>query len=445
MIRQNQQDQSSPDTTSKKRVLSNIAWLFTDRFLRMGGGLFVGVWVARYLGAEQFGLLNYTVAFVALFGTIATLGLPSLTIRNLTNQPEKREEILGTAFRMQIMSSVLALLLSAALISLIRPNNTTALTLVLILSSVLFFQTFEVIDSWFQSQFQSKYTVIAKNIAFVVTASLKVLLLNLKAPVEAFAISTLIETTIYACILVLLYSKNYKSILKWRWNPTLARSFLRESYPLILSGITIIIYMKIDQIMLGEMIGDKAVGLYASATRISEIWYFIPTTISSSIAPLIYKAKSAGNERLYYQLIENLLRTLSAIALIIAIPIGFISKQLILSLFGNEYADSAQILNIHIWSSIFVFIGVGSSSWFIAENLLHLTLRRTLMGAVMNIILNYFLIPIYGGVGAAIATVISQAIASWLSNIFNPCSRKLFFIQLRSFLPFPISFNSIKM
>ena len=190
---------------------------------------------------------------------------------------------------------------------------------------------------------------------------------------------------------------------------------------------------KIDQIMLGEMIGSQSVGIYSAATRISEIWYFIPTAIASSISPAIFSAKKEGDEILYYRRIQQLLRLLSTIAILIAVPMSFLSGDLVTILFGSEYSAAGPILAIHTWAAVFVFMGVGTSSWFIAEGLTYLTFRRTLIGAVMNIMLNFVLIPMYGGIGAAIATVISQAFASFISNAFNLKSRKIFLIQLKSF------------
>jgi PST family polysaccharide transporter len=187
--------------------------------------------------------------------------------------------------------------------------------------------------------------------------------------------------------------------------------------------------------MLGQMIGDKAVGLYSAATRISEVWYFIPVAIASSVSPAIYAAKEVS-EALYYQRIKQFLRLLSLLSIVLAVPMSFLSGTIITVLFGKSYEASASILAIHIWASLFVFMGVGTSSWFIAEGLTQFALRRTIIGAITNVFLNIFLIPAYGGVGAAIATVISQAFASFLSNATHPKTRKIFNIQVKCLLPF---------
>ena len=416
-------------------IIANTGWLFADRILRMGLGLFVGVWVARYLGVQQFGVFNYATAFVALFSTLSTLGLDAIVVRSIVREPEKRAEILGTAFWLKLFGGVAALILAVSSIILVRHDDQLTISLVAILSSVGIFQAFDTIDLWFQSQVQSKYTVIAKNTAFVITALVKVALISFHAPLIAFAWAGLGEVSLGAIGLILSYRVRGYSPWLWPWSLPLAKTLLKESWPLILSGVTIMIYMRIDQIMLGQMVGDKAVGLYSAATRISEVWYFIPMAIASSVSPAIYAAKEVS-EALYYQRIKQFLRLLSLLSIVFAVPMSFLSGTIITVLFGKSYEASASILAIHIWASLFVFMGVGTSSWFIAEGLTQFALRRTITGAITNVFLNIFLIPAYGGVGAAIATVISQAFASFLGNATHPKTRKIFNLQVKSLIPF---------
>jgi polysaccharide transporter, PST family len=416
-------------------IIANTGWLFADRILRMGVGLFVGVWVARYLGVEQFGVFNYASAFVGLFITISTLGLDGIVIRSIVREPEKRSQILGTSFWLKLFGGVVALVLAVSCIILVRRDDQLTISLVAILSSVGIFQAFDTIDLWFQSQVQSKYTVIAKNAAFIITVLVRVILISTHAPLIAFAWAALGEVGLGAIGLMITYKISGYSPWFWSWSLSLAKTLLKESWPLILSGVTVMIYMRIDQIMLGEMVGDKAVGLYSAATRISEVWYFIPGAIASSVSPTIYAAKEVS-EALYYRRIEQLIRMLVLISIIISVPLSFLSTTLITILFGNGYAEAGQILAIHIWASVFVFMGVATSPWFIAEGLTKFTFRQTLIGAVVNVVLNFLLIPRFAGIGAAIATVIAYAIAAFLANGLNLKTRKIFMIQLKSFLLF---------
>ncbi|MDZ8078792.1 MAG: flippase [Nostoc sp. DcaGUA01] len=421
--------------TGLRAIITNTGWLFADRIVRMGVGLIVGVWVARYLGVQQYGLFNYAVAFVALFSPLATLGLDNIVVRNLVRDSSNKEKIVGTTFWLKLLGGLACLLLAVSVIYVLRQDQKLTVWLVAILASVGIFQAVDAIDFWFQSQVLSKYTVIAKNTAFIIVTLVKVALIDMQAPLIAFAWVTLAEFSLGAVGLAIAYRIKGYSLGLWRWSFPVAKTLLKDSWPLILSGMTIMIYMKIDQIMLGEMIGDSAVGIYSAASRISEVWYFIPTAVVSSVSPTIYAAKQTS-EALYYQRIKQLLRLMVVISVAIALPMSFLSGSIITILFGNTYAAAGQVLAIHIWASLFVFMGVATSPWFIAEGLTHLSLNRTLLGAIINIALNFLLIPQYAGVGAAIATVISQSFATFFSHAIHPRTRKIFKLQLKSLLPF---------
>lgn len=422
--------------TGLRAIITNIGWLFADRILRMGVGLIVGVWVARYLGVQQYGLFNYATAFVTLFSPLATLGLDNVVIRDIVRDSSNKEKILGTTFWLKLFGGVAALLLTVGVIYLLRHDQKLTVWLVAILATAGIFQAVDTIDFWFQSQVLSKYTVVARNTAFVIVTLAKIALINMQAPLIAFAWVTLAEFSLSAVGLAIAYRIKGYSLRLWCWSFPVAKVLLKDSWPLILSGMTIMIYMKIDQIMLGEMIGDNAVGIYSAATRISEVWYFIPTAIVSSVSPTIFAVKQTS-EALYYKRIKQLLRLMVLISLAIALPMSFLSGTIIMMLFGNSYVAAGQVLAIHIWASLFVFMGVAISPWFVAEGLTHLALRITLIGAVTNIFLNIFLIPTYAGVGAAIATVISYAFASFLSNAIHPKTQKIFRIQVMSLFLLP--------
>ncbi len=418
-----------------RAIITNTGWLFADRILRMGVGLIVGVWVARYLGVHQYGLFNYATAFVALFSSFATLGLDNVVVRDIVHDLSHKEKILGTSFWLKLFGGVSCLLLAVSTIYVLRHDDKMTIWLVAILGTAGIFQAFDTIDFWFQSQVQSKYTVVAKNTAFIITTLIKIALIQMQASLIAFAWMTVVEIALGAMGLAMAYNIKGYSFRLWRWSFPVAKTLLKDSWPLILSGLTIMIYMRIDQIMLGEIIGDGAVGIYSAASRISEVWYFIPTAIVSSVSPTIFAAKQ-NNEEVYYQRIKQLLGLMVLISIAIALPMSFLSGSIITMLFGNDYAPAAGILSIHIWASLFVFIGVGTSPWFIAEGLTHLSLRRTLVGAIINVVLNLFLIPTYAGVGAAIATVISYAFGSFLVNAMHPKTQKIFNIQIKSLFIF---------
>jgi len=418
-----------------RAIIANTGWLFADRILRMGASLVIGVWVARYLGVQQYGLFNYALAFVSLFSPIFTLGLDDVVVRHLVRQSSDKEEILGTTFWLKLLGGIASVLLAVSTMFFLGDDETLKIWLVAILGMAGIFRAADTIEIWFQSQVQSKYTVIAKNAAFLLNSGIKIALILTKAPLLAFAWVTLAEYAMSAIGLLIVYQAKGSSLWLWRWSFSAAKTLLKESLPLIFSGFAILIFMKIDQVMLGQMIGNSEVGIYSAAVRVSEIWYFIPGAIVSSVAPAIYAAKEKS-ESLYYQRLGQLLSLMTCISLAIALPMSFLSNKIIMVMFGSGYAEAGPILAVHIWTSLFVFMGLATSPWFIAESLNHVSLGKTLFGAILNIVLNLFLIPKYAGFGAAIATIISQAAAAFICNAFDSRTQKIFKIQVRSLIPF---------
>lgn len=420
------------------KIVDNIGWLFFDKILRIGVGLFVGIWVARYLGPEHFGLLNFAQAFIGLFGAIAALGLKDIVVRDIVREPESFQVTLGTAAFLQFVGGLVAYLLILVVIAYLRPDDILARSIVAILGSMMLLKGSSIAVYWFESQVQSKYTVWVQNSVFLVFASIKVFLILQQSLLITFVWAMLVEAVVIAIILLAVMGKRGASLTRLRVSIERAKVLLKDSWPLIFSAIAITVYMKVDQIMLGQMVGDDAVGIYSVATRISEVWYFIPMAITASVFPAILEAKKRSEVQ-YYIRLQKLYDLMVVISVLVAIPMTFLATPIVGLLFGDAYLGAGAVLAIHIWASIFVFLGVASGQWFLAENRQILSLQRTVLGAVANVALNFWLIPLYGVVGAAIATVVSQATASWLFDSLQAVTRPMFFMKLTAMNPFRIS------
>lgn len=416
-----------------QKIIGNIGWLFFDRAVRMVGGLFVGIWIARYLGPPQFGLFSYAIAFVSLFGALASLGLDGVVVRELVRHPDRRLEILGTALSLKLYAGTAAFITATSSMLLLHPKDAETLTLVSIISLGLVFQAFDTIDLWFQSQTQAKFAVFAKNVAFVLLAFGKIGLILMGANLTAFAWAALAEVVIGAIGLCFVFFWRGFGVQSLRFSGALAKTMLGESWPFLLSGLAIMLYMRIDQIMLAEMVGNREVGVYSAALRLSELWYVVPVVIVSSVSPWLTEARMVSRN-LYRERLYQLLKWLAMIAYLIALPMTFLSSSIMPFLYGQQYSSAGMVLAIHIWAALFVFLGVGCSSWMINERLGPLALIQTVMGAVLNIVLNYILIPEYGAVGCAIATTLSYAVAAWLGNALFKETREIFYLQTKAIL-----------
>ena len=413
------------------QILNNISWLFFDRILRMGVGLVVGVWIARFLGPEQFGLMSYVLAFVGLFTAVATLGLSEIVVRDLVQDPSAAGTTMGTALTLQVMGGLCAFGLAFLAISYVRPSDELAKFAVAVLAMLMVLKATEVVKYWFESQVQSKYTVWTESGVFIVFAAIKIGLILSKAPLMAFIWALFAEGLLIAVGLLGVYALRGGKISAWRPRFKRAKTLLKDSWPLVLSGLAIMVYMRIDQIMLGIMLGDESVGIYTAAVRISEVCYFIPMTIVASVFPAIIEVKKTS-ETLYYQRLQKLYDMMVLLALAVALPMTFLSEWVVTLLFGKAYLQAGSVLAIHIWAGIFVFLGVASGKWYLVENLQRLSLYRTLLGAFANIILNLMLIPHFGLIGSALATVASYAVAAYISDFFNTQTRVVFIMKTKS-------------
>jgi len=413
--------------------MSNTGWLFGDHAIRMGVGLVVSVWMARYLGPGEFGLFSYAIAFVALFGAMAGLGLNNIVVRDLVKEPQAAGDILGSAFVLLMLGGLLAFVLVVTAISYVRPDDSLSKLLVVLLGLAMLSKSAEVVKYWFESQVQSRYSVWVENGAYLIFAAVKMALILDQAPLTAFVWAMLAEGFVAAIGLMAMYVWRGGRLNTWRPHAVRAKALLKDSWPLILSGLAIMVYMRIDQIMLGQMLGDEAVGIYSAAVRISEVWYFIPAAIVASVFPAIIEAKKES-ESLYYQRLQQLYELMVFLALTVAIPLTFLSGYLVELIFGEAYSQAGSVLAIHIWTSIFVFLAAASGKWFVLEGLTKLALRRNLYGAVLNIALNLVLIPLWGINGAAVATLVSVSVAAYFSDLFSVSTRKVFIQKSKSIL-----------
>ena len=414
-----------------RKYFANTSWLMAERIIRMTAALFVGVYVARYLGPERFGLLSYANSFVGLFLALATLGLDSIVIRELVKNPESRNELLGTAFGLKIFGTILMWFFILVSVPITENDNQTNI-FIAILSFAILFQVFNVIDFNYQAEVKSKYVVKVQFFQLIFSSSTKLFLIFIKAPLLWFVWVYCFDAFLLAIGLVVIYMIKSGNFLLWRWKWEFARTLMRDSWPLILSGIIVSIYINIDQVMIKHMIDEQAVGIYAIATRISTAWYFIPIAITSSMFPAILNAKY-NNSSIYQQRLQALFDILVWLAILIAIVILCLSESIIDLLVGQEYAPAASVLSISIIAGIFTNIGLINNKFFEAENRQKDILYRSFMGISVNIILNIILIKKYGIYGAALATVAAQFSTSIVYTYLKKDSRILFFMFLKSF------------
>lgn len=427
-----------------KLYLFNASWMMAERLLNIGVGFVTAVLLARYLGPEQFGILAYAISMTAIFASAGHMGLAGLVVREVVKKPDLVPETLGTTFMLKLAGMAIGYALILIYTLTFEQIGSTEFWMLLIVASAIFFQTFDVVEYWFQSQVQAKYPAIAKSTSLVIAAGIKVALVLSGAGVVAFAFAHTAQFMLAALILALLYKGTTAvSLTTWKASFAKAKELLSQGWIIYLGSIFAVVYMKIDQVMLKWMIGAEEVGVYAVAAQLSEAWYFLPTAIVASFFPKLIKLHEADPAR-FNQRFQQLFDVLFVLAIFVAILVSLVAGPLIALLLGAEYQNSASILTIHIWAGVFIFMRAAFSRWILIEGALMFSLITQGLGALANIGLNLLLIPQYGGEGAAMATLISYAIASYAALLVHKKTRPVFFMMTKSmFSPVRYAFSAV--
>lgn len=402
---------------------ANAGWLLADKFVRMPISLGLSILVARYLGPDRQGELAYAIAFAGLFSIVAGLGLDAIAVRELLATPSKRDEILGTAFMMKLAGGGATLLLSVATIAILRPGETSTLILVAVIAAGTMFQSFDVTDYYFQSQVQSKFTVMAQAPVFLALSLFKLGLMYCQAPLIWFAWVAMGEIALGSLSVAMVFRSRVEPFARWRFSMQRAKVMLSDSWPLALSATVGMIYLRIDQVMLGQMLGSEEVGIYMVAVRISEILTIGSLTIYSSTLPSILEARKISEE-LFYERLQKLYNLMVLIGYAAAIPVTLFSHWIITTLFGASYERAAPMLVVLVWASVVTNLGIARSGFLTAMNWTRFHFVSSLIAAIVNIVLNVWWIPIYGGVGASLASLVAYWVGSQGSCLISKPLRK---------------------
>lgn len=391
-----------------QKFIKNSGWMVFSRIYQMIFSLIVGSLTARYLGPSNYGIINYGLSYVNIFNTICTLGLEGVIVKRVINKPDEEGELLGTSIVLRILASILSIMSLAIFLSVTNSDIETKLV-VAIQSISLIFNIYEIIELWLQAKLMSKYATLAKCIAITCVGLWKIIMLILNVSVEFFAFTTVIESLVTLIVLAISYIKLQGPRMKIKIE--LTKKILLEGSQFLLSSLCIIIYTRMDKIMLGSFIDSTSVGIYSAALTISELWQFIPMAIINSSRPLLLQYKKKDEEK-YNDRIKLVYSIIIIMGLAVGIGIMIFGKLAIKILYGEQYLSAYAPLSILILASTFAVLGSARTTWLITENKERYLKIFVFMGAIVNLMLNLILIEKYTMIGVAAATLIAQVIVS---------------------------------
>src|SRR6218665_2245783 len=408
-------------------VLHNSGWLVADKVFRALAAIVVSAWVARYLGPADFGKLSFILAIVAFFQVVSVLGLDGIVVRDIVKNKEEAGLILGTALAMRLLAGAFSWIgIVLAMMIIYGPGNDN-MWMALFIGGSLIFQAADTVDLWFQSQTQSRRTVLVKFLAVLLSGLLRIFLIVQGASLIYFAAAFFLEFSIQALSLAFSY-RRFPCGRQWKAQiKTTGKELLKESWPFLLSSVSILVYMRLDQVMIKEMLSEKELGIYSAVTLISIGWYFIPAVIYTSLLPMMTKVKQQ-NEELYLSRLAKIFRINWILATILCALVYWQGGNLIRVIFGDKFMGGEKMLYLHMLTNIPVFLGSGSIIWIIVEGTPRQMLVKCILGGVVSVAANWVLIPKFGLAGAAISAVLAQLTACLIVNFF--IERPLFYLQL---------------
>ncbi len=391
-----------------QKHFQNLGWMFFARLGSMAISFIATAYIARTLGATNYGQLSYAVSFVGLFSFLASLGIDQILYRDLIRYPEKRDVYMGSAVGVKLMASIATMLICSGFALFFSPMD-VSFFLILLISFSFIFNSFQCISYEFLADTKTKYTSILSLAIVLILNALKLVFIFNGFGVIYLAGVILLEPILYSIGYIYLRTKNYGSIRQWRYDKKIALDILKNSFPLIFASAFFAIYARIDQVMIKNMIDTESVGLYDSAVRISELWYFIPHLVVAALFPAIVNAKKAS-EDLYYKRVRNLFILIMSISALTALPTAILSKHIIGIVFGAGFIGAVGVLKIYIWSNIGSALNLLTQQMLIAENYTKTISITAFLGMITNVGLNIIFIPKFGMEGAAYASLISYVI-----------------------------------
>ncbi len=405
-------------------ICSSLTWVFVDKFLRLILILISEVILARYLGPEHFGIYSYVLTICSLFLVFASFGIDNILVKDLVHLPGQSNVLITSGVMIKFLGGTCAFFISTIWAYFFSYEFFSFVALV---AFAHLFHWTKVFELFYQSQSKFRVIALSASLTGVCFFVIKLMCIVQSQSISSFFFIYFFELIVTGLVILIIYSWNQKLSIEIDWD--VIKRHINMSWPLVLSGVAVSIYMKIDQIILQQLAGSAALGIYAAAIKLSEGWYFFGGLVTTALAPHIYRLQK--QKSLEYDIfLKKILAYLFLLALLIVVFTLLTSEILLNFLYGSSYQGASSILNVHIWSVFFAYLGCVQGIYWVAEGLQKIFLYQNLFSAVLNILLNLLLIPSFEAVGAAWATLMAYGLPAILVPYIMPRGRHLHNIHL---------------
>jgi len=414
----------------KKRALTNIAWAISGKIVSLTGVLVVGIIVARYLGKEQYGIMNYVISFVAIFQVFADFGLDFIQIREESKHPAHKDKIIGTTFTLKLFFAILTLL-AILIITTLSEHDGRIRCYIMIYALSVILNTSWVSRNHFTSIVWNEYVVKTEISRTLIGMAIKIAFVLLHLPLIWFIVSLVIDSILLAVGYTASYIRKIDSIRKWNFDRDLAVFMLKQSFPLLLSGAAIVVYNRIDQMMIAKMIDQSHLGVYSVAVRFTELLVFVPTIIAQTISPILVEVRQKDAVR-YEELSRVFMNVTVSVCILLAIFTSLLSYPIVRFTFGRMYIEAASVLSILAFKVVGDGLSQTSGQLMIIEGIQKYASIRNIIGCVTCVGLNLIFISRYGIHGVAYVAIITILVSGTLADFIIPSYRKIFYKQIKA-------------
>lgn len=415
---------------NKQKIVKNLFWAVAGKVTTLLGGLFVGIIIAKYLGPSQYGLMNYVVSYVFLFQTFALFGLDNIEIREEARSQQEKETIIGTAFTIKMVLAIITMALTIGTSLWLESDSYTTL-LVTIYAFSIIFNTFSVIRNYFTSIVENEYIVKSEILQTLIGILVKLTLLYYRASLSWFVAALALDAILLAAGYIISFKSKSGLTFHWRFNWKYAVFLIKESFPILLTSAAVIIYQRIDQVMIGRMVNNQSVGYFSVASRLVEILIYIPTILAQTITPILINSREIS-QKLYEEKAQTFMNLTFWLTTCASIATSLISYWLIRILFGEAYLPAVAVLQVLSFKAASVALSNTAGSMLVIEGLQRYAIFRDSLGCVVCILLNYIFLPKYGMLAAAVIAILSNMAAGYLADAIIPAYRHLFVKQTRA-------------
>ena len=409
---------------NRRKIVRNLFWSVMGKVITLAGNLLVGIIIARYLGAEKYGIMNYVISFVALFQIFALFGLDNIEVREEAKNEKDVNTIIGTAFIIKMVMAVITFFATVIVSFLIEDDiNITIYVAIYALSVIA--NTLNVIRNRFTSLVQNEFVVKSEISRTCIGIVIKLALWFLKVDLIWFIAAMAFDFILLGGGYIVAYKVKLGSIKDWKFDGKYASFLIKEAFPLLLTSAAVFIYQRIDQVMIGNMVDKEAVAYFATATRFVEILMFVPAMLTHTITPILVETRNKS-ERQYVFKAQKFMNITLWSSVVFAFIMSILSYWIIKYTYGVQYMEAVPIMQVLAFKVPAFALSTTAGAMIVIEGLQKYAIIRDIFGCAVCITLNWILLSEFGAMAAAAIAIASYICAGYIADSFIPQYRHLF-------------------